>query len=80
MTHELKIPPKNYRDVRWGDKSFELGKNDRDYKIGDTIILREWDGTNYTNSPPIQKFIAYILTSEEVGFGMEDGYCILGLE
>lgn len=80
MTHELKILPWFYRDVAWGRKNFELRKNDRDFKIGDTVILREWDGMRYTDSPSLHRFITYILTSDEVDFGLEEGYCILGIQ
>lgn len=44
MTHELKILPQYYKDVKEGNKNFELRKNDRDYKVYDIIRLRAWDG------------------------------------
>jgi hypothetical protein len=31
MTHELKILPQYYEEVKAGNKNFELRKNDRDY-------------------------------------------------
>lgn len=50
MIHDLKITPKYFDDVWNGIKRFELRKDDRDYQIGDTLLLREWDGEKYTGS------------------------------
>lgn len=41
MTHELKILPEYFEAVASGCKQFEIRKNDRDYKVGDQLILRE---------------------------------------
>ncbi|WP_422698913.1 DUF3850 domain-containing protein [Enterococcus durans] len=41
MTHELKILPEYFEAVVSGRKQFEIRKNDRDYKVGDQLILRE---------------------------------------
>ena len=41
MIHELKIWPKYYEEVSMGHKTFEIRKNDRDFKKGDTLILKE---------------------------------------
>ncbi len=46
--HELKILPEYYDAVRFGDKRFEIRKNDRDYHTGDILRLKEWDGKQYT--------------------------------
>lgn len=42
MTHELKILPQYYEEVKAGNKNFELRKNDRDYMEHDTVILKAW--------------------------------------
>lgn len=41
--HDLKIWPEFFGDVVRGIKTAELRKNDRDYKIGDVLNLREYD-------------------------------------
>ena len=78
MNHNLKISPKYFYDVCYGGKRFELRKDDRDYKVGDTLILEEYEDGKYTGrsfSPhtPIQ----YILRDCEE-YGLKEGYCILG--
>lgn len=41
-THELKILPQYFRDVRAGRKTAEIRFDDRDYMIGDRLVLKEW--------------------------------------
>ena len=48
MIHELKILPEYFEAVAGGAKSFELRKDDRGFTVGDEIILKEWNGTEYT--------------------------------
>lgn len=73
--HDVKLGTTFFDDVKTGRKTFELRKNDRGYKEGDTIVLHEYkDGT--TTGRTITKKIVYIL---EDFTGLEDGYCILGL-
>lgn len=73
--HDVKLGTTFFDDVKTGRKTFELQKNDRGYKEGDTIVMHEYkDGT--TTGRTIEKKIVYMLE----GFtGLEDGYCILGL-
>lgn len=73
--HDVKLGTTFFDDVKTGRKTFELRKNDRGYKEGDTIVLHEYkDGT--TTGRTITKKIVYML---EEFTGLEDGYCILGL-
>jgi ParB family chromosome partitioning protein len=64
--------------VQNGIKNFELRKNDRDYKVGDYIILQEIDNGTYTNRELPKIKIKYILHGGD--FGLKKNYCILGLE
>jgi hypothetical protein len=76
MTHELKILPQYYKEVKEGNKNFELRKNDRDYKVHDIIRLRAWDG-EYLDKAPLERQIKYIL-KDCPEYGLKDGYVILG--
>ena len=42
MIHHLKTKPEYFRAVIAGKKPFEIRKNDRDFKIGDKVILEEF--------------------------------------
>jgi uncharacterized protein YqfB (UPF0267 family) len=43
VEHELKCHPKFMQRIASGEKTFEIRKNDRDYQVGDRLILREYD-------------------------------------
>ena len=77
MTHELKILPKWFEDVASGKKNFELRKNDRDFHVGDKLILREWERGNYTGNQLIRQ-IEYIYHGDGT-YGLSEDHCILGL-
>ena len=69
--HELKILPEYYKAIESGRKIFEVRKNDRDFKVGDTVILREWD-RDYTGN----ELKAYILDDKNY---CKEGYVIFGI-
>lgn len=78
IIHELKIIPKYYNAVQCGIKNFELRKDDRDYQVGDWLILREWKDGEYTGKVTGRE-IQYILRDAQE-YGLEKGYCIIGLQ
>ncbi|HAS6270590.1 TPA: DUF3850 domain-containing protein [Vibrio vulnificus] len=45
--HQLKIKPEHLEAIIAGDKTFEIRKNDRDFKVGDRVTLIETDGKRY---------------------------------
>ncbi|EPN1567041.1 DUF3850 domain-containing protein [Cronobacter sakazakii] len=44
MYHHLKILPEYFIPVLEGVKLAELRKNDRNYQVGDILVLCEWNG------------------------------------
>ena len=48
MIHRLKTLPQYYQPVIEKRKPFEIRKNDRNFQTGDSVILNEWDGSEYT--------------------------------
>lgn len=76
IKHDLKLSSQYYDDVMRGCKRFELRENDRDYQVGDVVVLREYDNGQYTGRYFIQ-VIGYIL-KDCPQYGLMDGYCIFG--
>ena len=74
-THELKIKPEYFFAIKSGHKKFELRKNDRNFKVGDQLILCEWDEGNYSGNK-ICCQIDYILKNHN---GLDKDYAILGI-
>ena len=78
MTHNLKILKPYFEAVAAGDKTFELRKDDRPYKIGDTLVLNEIGAGNEPTGRTIKKKVGYILRNCPE-YGLDNGYCILSL-
>lgn len=69
-THELKIKQEYAIEYYAGRKPWELRKNDRNFKVGDTINFTIIEtGCKYSRD------IEYIFEGGE--YGLEKGYCIL---
>jgi hypothetical protein len=64
-THELKIAPQFFKQVLDGSKRYEVRKNDRNFAVGDEIVLKEYQ----TITPP-----------PEFGCSMPEEYCYTGRE
>ncbi len=77
MIHRLKISPKYLNDILDGSKKFELRKDDRNFKVGDVLKLKEWKDDHFTRN--YVKVKVYYKLSDCPQFGLMDGYCILGI-
>lgn len=76
--HYIKCETEFFNDVIEGLKPFEVRKNDRDYKPGDDIVLREYDKElAELTGREFRVSIIYFLADYP---GIEPGYCILGIE
>lgn len=76
VTHQIKLGAEFFDDAAAGRKSFELRKNDRNYKEGDVLEMEEvQDGVK--TGRRCSKRIVYMMENFE---GLENGYCILGCE
>ena len=77
MDHELKIYPKYFQEIVDGNKNFEIRKNDRGFRVGDTVALKEWDNIQYSGRE-IHAKIKYILDDKFIG--LADGYVAFAIE
>ena len=77
VVQRLKTLPAFYNAVLIGEKTFEVRYNDRDYRVGDVLILREWTGRGYTGENIVVR-VSYILSAPE--FGTQPGWSVLGFK
>jgi hypothetical protein len=75
VRHFLKCWPEFFQSVKIGDKMADLRKDDRNYQIGDTLFLREYDPkrdmfTGHTC------FVTITAVLRNFG-GLMPGYCVL---
>ena len=77
--HDLKCWPEYFEMVKAGLKKFELRRNDRDFNVGDTLNLHEWDPDlkKYTGKKLVAK-VTYMLRGP--AFGLEDGFVAMSIE
>lgn len=76
--HELKTWNKYFDEVFMGHKTFEVRKNDRNFKKGDTLILKEWNPeTQQYTGREMARNVTYIL--EGGSFGLEKGFVIMAI-
>jgi len=76
--HELKTVQPHLADVRSGRKTFEARRDDRGFREGDLLCLREWTGSRYIGEPVTVR-VTYILRNAAF-FGLQPGYVVLGIE
>lgn len=78
MQHELKTWPKLFEALLSGAKRFEVRKDDRSYKVGDTLRLREYrpDSDCYTGRE-VQARVTYLLREQ---WGLPVGLVVMSVE
>jgi hypothetical protein len=89
--HRLKTWPGAWQEITDGRKTFEYRRNDRDFQVGDHVLLEEWDPAwneraeltsgrivygGYTGRR-LRARITYILQGQ---FGVPEGYAVLALQ
>lgn len=60
------------------EKTLEIRKNDRDYKVGDKLILSEIDENGFQTGRQLIVKITYILNGQCCG--LESGFCIISVK
>ena len=89
--HRLKCWPSEFSAIERGDKHFEVRVNlDRDFSIGDTLVLEKWDPAmnqhsgGYVNAPgmmmtpaSLRVLVTYILHGGR--FGLPEGLCVMSI-
>ncbi|HEL6781611.1 TPA: DUF3850 domain-containing protein [Listeria monocytogenes] len=73
-THELKILSEYFWDIVVEQKTFEIRKNDRDFQVGDRLILKEFKRGKLTRRW-IAVEVTYITNYEQ-----KEGYVVMGIK
>jgi ASC-1-like (ASCH) protein len=75
MKHELKLETTYFGSVLAGLKTFEIRFNDRDYKVGDILVLKEFN-------PFTKEFTGRVLEMKVTyltNFAQQDGYVVMAI-
>lgn len=76
--HELKTWPQYFGPVNDGLKTFEFRLNDRNFKVGDGLVLREYEpypAERYTGRECFVE-VTYIAHAAP---GLPSGYCLMAI-
>ena len=81
MEHQLKTWKEYFILSGIGCKTFEIRKHDRNFRINDIVILKEYDPqTKEYTGRTLYRQIIYVYTTKDCSdFGLKKGYCILGI-
>jgi Domain of unknown function (DUF3850) len=74
--HQLKTVEPYFSAVKSGVKTFEVRKFDRDFQVGDFLMLTLYDPKTNQLGGSVIKRITYMLTDKPY---VPDGYVILGI-
>lgn len=77
MSHDLKCWPEPYQAIVDGLKTFEWRRDDRNFRVGDRLNLREWD-------PATKKYTGRRTTAEVIyllrdAFEVPRGFVVMSI-
>jgi len=76
--HALKTWPEYFEAVYEGGKTFEIRRNDRNYKVGDTLVLREWEPkTEKYTGRRLELIVTYVTDAADLG-ALTEGHICMG--
>ncbi len=73
--HLLKCWPEFFKAVKSGEKTFEIRMNDREYQVGDVLIVSEYDPSTSTYTREhVSRRVTYLTSAYQV-----EGYVVMSL-
>jgi hypothetical protein len=83
MNQELKTWPQSFEPTWRGEKRAEFRIADREFAVGDTLLLREWvpgrgGGEDGYTGREIEAVVTHILLGPD--FGIPEGYAMLSIK
>lgn len=76
--HNLKTLQPYFYDLEMGIKTFDLRKDDRDFRLGDSVCLQEYKNDSLSGKWFVRRIVYVLRDCPE--FGLKEGYVILGLK
>lgn len=74
----LKTWPEHFRDIRSGVKTFEVRLDDRGFRVGDHLVLLEYDPlTTCYSGETERRVVTHLLSGGQ--FGIAPGYVVMSL-
>lgn len=86
VEHTLKCWPEFFSAIREGRKKHDLRRsNDRSFRVGDTLLLREFDAKSEQFTGRTQKVLITYITSADIPCALSRDalhrdFCILSIE
>lgn len=85
MIHNMKSWPRFFEAIVNGEKKHDIRSKDRDFKIGDTVVLHEFDPfTGQFSGRKVECRISYITSNDTPcalsSVVLDRDYCVLSLE
>jgi len=78
MEHRLKVWSNFFDDVKSGRKNYEVRYDDRDFQVGDVLVLMEFHPlSGVITGEEVRRVVTHKL-DDRFG-GLVRGYCVLGL-
>lgn len=83
--HKLKTDPELFQASAEGKKPYEIRKMDRNFAVGDILILRETThtGEEIANGEKLvytERVLTRMVTEVRTGYGIKDGWCMMGVK
>ena len=81
--HDLKVWPDYFEAITSGRKTFEIRKNDRNYRVGDILDLREYaPGPDEYTGRRCERQVTYMLHGDDpmgFAFGLRTGFVAMAI-
>lgn len=77
-SHELKTWPEPFQAVSDGRKRYEIRRDDRGFRVGDVLFLREWDpNTGDYTGREVARHVEYVTPGG--AWGLPKDLCVMSL-
>jgi hypothetical protein len=77
--HELKTLPSFFECVSNGKKPFEIRKNDRDFTLGDVLLLREIEPNHAGQNEPYTGRMKAVKVTYITNWEQKPGFVVMGI-